>query len=42
MSIVSLSTKGLSKGIDFTGGRTYIVKFETACQYSRDCQPAFR
>ncbi len=28
LSVVVLSTKGLSKGIDFTGGRTYIVKFE--------------
>ena len=28
LSIVTLSTKGLSKGIDFTGGRTYIVRFE--------------
>ena len=28
LGVVVLSTKGLSKGIDFTGGRTYIVKFE--------------
>jgi SecD/SecF fusion protein len=28
LSIISLSTKGLSKGIDFTGGRTYVVRFE--------------
>jgi SecD/SecF fusion protein len=28
ISIISLSTKGLSKGIDFTGGRNYVVKFE--------------
>jgi SecD/SecF fusion protein len=28
LSIISLSTKGLSRGIDFTGGRNYIVKFE--------------
>ncbi|MDZ7634240.1 MAG: protein translocase subunit SecDF [Bacteroidales bacterium] len=28
LSIVTLSTKGLSRGIDFTGGRTYIVRFE--------------
>lgn len=28
LSVLVLSTKGLSKGIDFTGGRTYIVKFE--------------
>ena len=28
LSIISLSTKGLSKGIDFTGGRNYVVKFE--------------
>ncbi len=27
IAIVSLSTKGLSKGIDFTGGRTYVVEF---------------
>jgi SecD/SecF fusion protein len=27
LSIVLLSTKGLSKGIDFTGGRTYVVAF---------------
>jgi SecD/SecF fusion protein len=28
MGIVSLFTRGLSQGIDFTGGRTYIVRFE--------------
>jgi len=28
LAIVSLSTKGLNKGIDFTGGRTYVVRFE--------------
>ncbi len=28
LSIISLSTKGLSRGIDFTGGRNYVVKFE--------------
>jgi SecD/SecF fusion protein len=28
ISIIFLSTKGLSKGIDFTGGRNYVVKFE--------------
>lgn len=28
LAIVSLSTKGLSRGIDFTGGRTYVVRFE--------------
>ncbi len=28
LAIVSLSTKGLSRGIDFTGGRTYIVRFD--------------
>lgn len=28
LSIVTLSTKGISKGIDFTGGRTYIVNFQ--------------
>lgn len=27
LSIVLLSTKGLSKGIDFTGGRTYVISF---------------
>jgi len=26
--IVSLLTRGLNQGIDFTGGRTYVVKFE--------------
>lgn len=28
LSLVSLGTKGLSKGIDFTGGRNYVVRFE--------------
>ena len=28
LAVISLSTKGLSKGIDFTGGRTYVVRFE--------------
>jgi SecD/SecF fusion protein len=28
LAIISLSTKGLSRGIDFTGGRTYVVRFE--------------
>jgi SecD/SecF fusion protein len=28
LAIITLSTKGLSKGIDFTGGRTYVVRFE--------------
>jgi len=28
LSIVTLSTKGLSRGIDFTGGRNYVVRFE--------------
>ncbi len=28
VSIISLSTRGLSPGIDFTGGRTYVVRFE--------------
>ena len=27
-SIISLSTLGLNKGIDFTGGRQYVVKFD--------------
>ena len=28
MSIISFCTLGLNKGIDFTGGRTYVVKFD--------------
>ena len=28
IGIVSLSTRGLNKGVDFTGGRSYIVRFE--------------
>lgn len=28
VSIVSLCTRGLKQGIDFTGGRNYVVKFE--------------
>lgn len=28
VSIVSLTTRGLKQGIDFTGGRTYVVRFE--------------
>ncbi len=28
VSIISLMTKGLEQGIDFVGGRTYVVKFE--------------
>ncbi|MBP7075516.1 MAG: protein translocase subunit SecDF [Bacteroidales bacterium] len=28
ISIISLVTRGLNPGIDFTGGRTYIVKFD--------------
>jgi SecD/SecF fusion protein len=28
LAIITLSTKGLSRGIDFTGGRTYVVRFE--------------
>ena len=27
IAIISLSTKGLSRGIDFSGGRTYVVSF---------------
>ncbi|MRT94645.1 protein translocase subunit SecDF [Ancylomarina sp. 16SWW S1-10-2] len=27
-SIISLSTRGLNQGIDFTGGRTYVVAFD--------------
>jgi SecD/SecF fusion protein len=30
LSIISLFTLGLNKGIDFTGGRTYVVKFDQA------------
>ena len=30
ISIVSLCTRGLSLGIDFSGGRTYVVRFEQA------------
>lgn len=30
--IVSLATKGLSYGVDFTGGRTYIVRFDQDVQ----------
>ncbi len=30
MSIVSLSTNGLNYGVDFVGGRSYVVKFEKA------------
>ena len=28
LGIVSLATRGLNQGIDFTGGRTFVVKFE--------------
>lgn len=28
LSLITLATKGLSRGIDFTGGRNYVVKFE--------------
>lgn len=28
VSLVSLFTRGLNKGVDFTGGRTYVVNFE--------------
>ncbi len=28
VSIVALSTKGLNQGVDFTGGRTYVVRFQ--------------
>ncbi len=28
LGIISLATRGLNQGIDFTGGRTYVVKFE--------------
>ena len=30
MSIVSLSTNGLNYGVDFVGGRSYVVKFDKA------------
>ena len=30
LSIISFCTLGLNKGIDFTGGRTYVVKFDQA------------
>lgn len=30
LSVVSLSTKGLNQGIDFKGGRTYVVAFDQA------------
>ena len=29
-SVISLCTLGLNKGVEFTGGRTYIVKFDNA------------
>lgn len=28
VGVVSLSLKGLSKGIDFSGGRNYVVRFQ--------------
>ncbi|PVX49830.1 SecD/SecF fusion protein [Balneicella halophila] len=28
IGLISLMTKGLNKGVDFTGGRTYVVKFD--------------
>jgi SecD/SecF fusion protein len=28
IAVISLFTRGLSQGIDFTGGRTYIIRFE--------------
>ncbi|MDX9928201.1 MAG: protein translocase subunit SecDF, partial [Bacteroidales bacterium] len=28
LAVITLATKGLSQGIDFTGGRTYVVRFE--------------
>ncbi len=30
ISIVSLAVRGLSPGIDFTGGRTYVIRFDKA------------
>jgi SecD/SecF fusion protein len=30
LSVISFATLGLNKGIDFTGGRTYVVKFDQA------------
>ena len=28
IGIISLFVRGMSKGIDFTGGRTYVVRFD--------------
>ncbi len=39
VSLVSLFTRGLSPGIDFTGGRTYVVRFEKAYS-TQDIQKA--
>ncbi len=30
VAVISLATLGLSKGIDFTGGRNYVIQFENA------------
>ena len=30
LGIISLATKGLNFGVDFTGGRTYVVRFDNA------------
>ena len=35
LAIISLTTKGLSKGIDFTGGRNYVVRFEQPVSTAR-------
>lgn len=32
ISVILLFTKGLNQGVDFTGGRDYIVKFESAVE----------
>lgn len=37
-SIVSLSTRGLSRGIDFVGGRTYVVSFDQPVSTSEVAQ----
>ena len=35
LSIISFFTLGLNKGIDFTGGRTYVVKFDQAADENK-------
>ncbi len=44
VTIASLATKGLNFGVDFTGGRTYVVRFDnevTATQVRDALEPAF-